>query len=214
MFLTFRWFPAVLAVLQVVRYLTFVGFAYWKAEHHEKIFDAGQFIRQDLARPFFQPYEFCGAWVTYSAFDSANLGLDFPAYAGATLLHSAITASPSCVDALLTPRGQVFVVVFVPFLWYLVGLGIRRIAQRRWCHQSQKRIARVFLFPSMISLPFGIATLLFTVLSLLSSDVSVSIRLAGLAFWSLLLAGWAAERLRVWPFARIDPQPSKPAPAP
>lgn len=118
MFLT-RWFPIILAVLQTARHLAFVGYDYWTVAQNEKHFDAGQFIRRDLTRPLFEPHGFCGAWTTYSAGQTVVLGLDLPAYIGATLLHSAMAAKPSCVDALTTPRCQIIVAVCVLPLWFL-----------------------------------------------------------------------------------------------
>jgi hypothetical protein len=89
--LTSRWFPIVLAVVQIIRHVGLFGFGYWSAVQHEKRFDAGEFIRRDFARPLFKPYGFCGAWTHYSFYQSADFGLDLPAYVGAMLLQSGVT---------------------------------------------------------------------------------------------------------------------------
>jgi hypothetical protein len=52
--------------------------------------------------------------------------------------------------------------------------------------------------------PFGLLGLVFGVGSLFVSDIGLSVRLVGLAFWMLYLPTLTAERLRIWPFARTD----------
>src|SRR5258706_600077 len=123
-FVTSCWFPPILALLQAARYLGFIGYDYWIAAQNEKRFDVGEFLRRDLARPLFEPYEFCGGWTHYSPAQSANFGLDLPAYVGATLLHSAVNFRGSCADALMTPRGQIITAPFVLALWFFVGLSV------------------------------------------------------------------------------------------
>ena len=55
----------------------------------------------------------------------------------------------------------------------------------------------------LLTLPFGILFLLFSVTSLFLSDLGLSIRTAGFALWFLYPSALAAERIRVWPFNRL-----------
>jgi hypothetical protein len=206
--LTSRWFPIVLAVVQIVRHIGLLGFGYWSTTQHEKRFDAGQFIRRDLARPLFEPYGFCGAWTQYSALQSADFGFDLPAYASAMLFYSAVTRQPTCIDAFATPRGQIIAAAFVAPVWFCFGLGVRRLAQRRWRRQATGRIARVFLFFCVIPGLLGFVAFLLSIVGLMMSDASVSARMAGTGFWSLCLGAWGAERLRIWPFNGRDRAPA------
>jgi hypothetical protein len=195
--------------MQTVRHLAMIAYTYWVVAQNERRFDVGEFIRKDLARPLFEPYGFCGAWTHYAYGQSAVLGLDLPAYAAATLLHSVITWQTSCVDALTTPRGHILSSAFVLPLWFLVGLSIRRFAQRRWHRRVEGRIMRALVALGLIPLPFGLLGLLFSVVGLFVSDIGLSLRLAGIAFWTLYLAALAAERLRIWPFDRME-SPAQP----
>jgi hypothetical protein len=203
-FVTSRWFPPILAFLQTARYLGLVGYDYWAAAQNLKRFNVGEFLRRDLARPLFEPYGFCGGWTHYASGQSAVLGLDLPAYAGATLLYSATNRQAGCVDALTTPRGQIVTAVFVLPLWYLVGLSIRRLAQRRWRRRITGRLSRTMVSTGLISLPFGLLALLFSIVGVFVSEVGLSVRLAGFAFWALYLATLTAEHLRVWPFGSTN----------
>jgi len=162
-----------------------------------------QSVRRDLERPLFEVYEFCGAWTHYPAGQSIALGLDLPAYLAATLLHSAVNLRATCVDALLTPRGQIVTALFVPPLWLLVGLSIRRLAQRRWRHATAGRFSRALVSLGLMPLPLGIFALLVGALGLFVSDVSLSARLAGFAFWMFYISTLSAERLRLRPFKSI-----------
>jgi hypothetical protein len=203
-FVTSRWFPLILALLQTARHVGLIGYDYWAAAHNDKRFDLGEFLQRDLARPLFEPYGFCGAWAHYSSGQSAVLGLDLPSFIAATLLHSAINWRASCVDALTTPRGQIITAALVPVTWFFIGLSIRRLAQRRWRQRTTGRFFRTVASLGLLLVPLGLLGLLFAVVSLFVSDIGSSLRLAGLAFWMLYLATLIAERLRVWPFARTD----------
>lgn len=136
------------------------------------------------------------------------MGLDLPAYAAGTLLHSVMTWQTSCVDALTTPRGHIVSATFVLPLWFCVGLSIRRFAQRRWHRRVEGRIRRLFVAVGLIPLPFGLLLVLASVLGLFASGIGESVRLAGIAFWTLYVAALAAERLRIWPF-RPDRSPTQ-----
>ncbi len=72
-----------------VPHVGLVGYDYWEAERSQKSFDAMKFVRDDLKRPFFESYEFCGFWSSYSAGQSVEIGLNLPAYLGAELLYAA-----------------------------------------------------------------------------------------------------------------------------
>jgi hypothetical protein len=178
--------------------------AYWVVAQNDSRFDVGTFVLKDLDRPLFEPYEFCGAWVQYSSGLSALLGIDFPAYLAATLLHSAITWRASCVDALITPRGHIISAAFVFALWLLVGLSLRRFAERRWHRPVKGRTTRAVVALGLTLLPVGLLSLLFSVVGLFASDIGTSLSLAGIAFWCLYASALAAERLRIWPFANLD----------
>src|ERR1051326_8637935 len=109
-FVKSRWFPLIFALLQTVRHVGFIGYDYL---HYEERLKVIEFVRRDLARPLFEPSGFCGAWVSYSAGQTADLGLDMPAYAAGVLLHSAVNRSPDCEDTLTRPRGQLIAAEFV-----------------------------------------------------------------------------------------------------
>jgi hypothetical protein len=177
-----------------------IAYTYWAVSQNESRFDVGKFIRRDLARPMFEPYGFCGAWTHFAPGQSAVLGLDLPAYAAATLLHSAMTWQASCIDAITTPRGHILSAAFVFPVWFLVGLSMRRVAQRRWHLRVEGRTKRALIALGLIPLPLGVLALIFSVVGLFVSDVGLSVRLAGIAFWMLYPAALAAERLRIWPF--------------
>ncbi|HEY3440905.1 MAG TPA: hypothetical protein VGK29_09145 [Paludibaculum sp.] len=200
--MTSRWFPPILALLQIVRHLGLIGYDYWSAARNEKHFDALAFLTRDLARPLFEPYGFCGAWTGHPAGQTSVLGLDFPAYIGAILVHSLINGHVACVDAFSTPRGQIIVAVMVAPLWFLVGLSFSRLAQHRWRRQAEGPLARALLSLGLLPLLLGLLSLLATAVSLFMSDIGQSLRLAGIAFWMFYSAALAAERLRRWPFER------------
>jgi hypothetical protein len=203
-FVTSRSFPLILALLQTLRHIGLIGYDYWAAAQNEKRLDLGKFLQRDLAHPLFEPYGFCGAWTHYSSGQSAVLGLDLPAYVGATLLHSAVNWRVSCVDAFTTPRGQIISAALVLPLWFFVGLSIRRLAQRRWRQRTTRRLSRALVSLGLLMLPFSLLGLHFSIVGLFVSDVGSSVRLAGFAFWMLYLATLTAERLRVWPFASTE----------
>lgn len=148
----------------------------------------------------FEAYGFCSAWTHFVSVQSALLGIDLPAYAAATLLHSAVTGRASCLEAITTPRGHILSAAFVLPVWFLVGLGMRRVAQRRWHRRVEGRTKRALIALGLIPLPLGVLALMFSVLGLFVADVGLSFRLAGIAFWTLYPAALAAERLRIWPF--------------
>jgi hypothetical protein len=129
-----------------------VGYSYWSASQSE---DVTKFVHEDLSRPLFEEYPFCGAWNTYDSATSALQGIDLPAYIAGTLLHSAITWQESCIDALMTPRGQLVAAAFVFPLWLLVGFSIRRIVQRRWHRCAEGALPRFLLMCGLIPLLFG-----------------------------------------------------------
>ena len=209
MVLTSHLFPPALAILQTVRHLGLIAYTYWEAARSNSRFDVWEFIQKDFARPWFEPYGFCGAYTHYASGQVAVLGLDFPAYLAATLFHSIVTWSASCVDALMTPRGHVMSAVFVLPLWFLTGLSIRRLLQLQWRRRANHFIGRAFLTLGLLLIPFGVLSLVGSVFYLLAVDIWQAIRFVGLAFWFLYFAALATERLRVWPFDRIALQIGK-----
>ena len=56
---TSKWFPPILALVQTMRHVGMIAFAYGDAVHYEKSVDLWAYIRKDLARPLFEPFEFC-----------------------------------------------------------------------------------------------------------------------------------------------------------
>ena len=201
---TSRWFPLALVLSMSVLHVGLLGFDYWAAARNEKDLDISRFLQRDLERPLFEPYGFCGAWTHYSAGQSADLGLNFPAYIGAILLHSAVNFSTTCVDALTTPRGHIVTTVFVPPLWFMVGLSIGRIAGRRWHPALTGRFARAFAWLGLLLLPWGILFLVFGFLGLFVSETSGTGRAFGLAFWMVYTSALSAERLGLWPFRSLS----------
>jgi hypothetical protein len=180
-----------------------IAWGYWLAAQNESRFDTLDFLRKDLARPLFEPYGFCDAWTTYSSVQSAVLGLDLPAYAVGSILHSAMTRGTSCVDALTTPRGHIISAAFVFPLWFFVGLVIRRLSQRRWRRKVEGKTRGALIAVGLFLLLIGISFLVLSGASLFVSGIGLSTRAAGLALWFLLASSLAAERLRVWPFDRL-----------
>ena len=162
-----------------------IAYSYRLIAQNERRFDVAEYLSKDLARPLFEPYGFCGGWAHYTFGQSAVLGLDLPAYTAGTILHSAMTGGASCVDALTTPRGHILSTAFVLPLWLLVGLSIRRFGQRRWRNRVEGRIKGALTALWLLTLPFGILFLLFSVTSLLLSDLGLSIRTAGFGLWFL-----------------------------
>jgi hypothetical protein len=198
-----RWFAPVLAFVQTALYFAVVAHAYWAASHNEKSFDIQHFISRDLARPLFEPYEFCGAWTHYTGGQALLLSWDFPAYVAAALAYSVGARQTTCMDALMTPRGQLFTAPFVAALWFLVGLTVRRLAQHRWRQATRGRIARIILFLGLTPLPFGALVLTTAAVLFLFFHVEMAARFAGFGFWFLFLPTFSAERLRLWPFKPI-----------
>lgn len=200
MFVTSRWFPITLALLQTVRHVGFIGYDYL---HYEERFKVIDFVKRDLARPLFEPSGFCGAWVSYSSGQAADLGLDMPAYAAGVLLHSAINRSPACDATLTTPRGQIIAAAFVLPVWLLAGLSIRRLAQRRWRRRASRGWRLPWLFGLLVA-PLGFLMFAFGLVGTFVSGFGSALRAFGLAFWLLGFGGLTAERLRVWPFAGVE----------
>jgi hypothetical protein len=199
--LTSRWFSGILAVLQTARYIAFVGYDYWAAERSLKHFDAGQYIRRDLARPLFEPSGFCGGWTHFGFGQTAVFGLDLPAYMLATLLHSLVNWQSACVETLATARGQILVAVFVPLVWFLAGLSIRRIAQHRWRPRATGSLSRIVFSIGLIPLLIGLLAILLSIAGIFVSEPSMVVRMVGTAFWMIWLGVLSAERLQTWPFA-------------
>lgn len=206
MFLTARWFPLALALLNLERYAGFIGFDYWTVAQNEKGFQIREYVVKDLRRPFFEPFGFCGAWISYTSGQSAAVALDLPAHIAAGLLHSAVNRQVSCEESLTTPRGQILAASLAPIPWFVVGLSVRRLAQRRWRDPIRERVAGVLAPLAAIPLALGSLLLLGSMAGLFVSGGWLSIRLAGLAFWLIYPAMLYAERVRRWPFGGIGIQ--------
>lgn len=200
MFATSRWFPMTLALFQTARHVGFLGYDYWRYEERFRVLD---FVKRDLARPLFEPSGFCGAWISsYASGQTADFGLDMPAYAAGILLHSVVNWSPACDVTLTTPRRQLIAAAFVMPVWFFAGLGIRRLSQRRW-RPCARRIWQLPLwFGFLITALLGSLMLAVSLGSLLVSGLGHSLRAVGLAFWLFTIATLCAERLRIRPFDR------------
>ncbi len=199
--MTRHWFPHVLALLQAMLHLCLVSSTYWTATLRDENFDAMRFLRADLERPLFEPYGFCGAWSHLSAGQAAALGLDFPAYLAASLLHRAIVQQASCVEAVMTPRGHILVTALALPVWFWVGLSLQRLARRRWPSRVQERA----IVPiGSIPLPLAVLGLISSYSAFLLLEWGLALQLAGMAGWGLFMATLAAEKLRVWPFTQSD----------
>lgn len=193
------------ALMQTLRHAGMLAYSYWSVSQYEKNFNAWEFIRRDLARPLLEPFGFCGAWTHYGFTQSAVLGLDLPIYAIATILHSAMTAQASCVDALTTPRGHIVTAALALPVWFLAGLGLRRLGLRQWRRPASSKALRALFYLLLPSGVLGGLLLALAATAPLVSDLGLSVRLLGLESWFVWLGLLSAERLRVWPFAHLLP---------
>lgn len=201
MFFSSRYFPLLFALLQTTRHVGSIGYDYWVAAQNERALHVIDFVKADLARPLFELDAWCGAWTHYSSGQTAAFGVDLPAYMAATMLLSTINWSEQCLDALTMPRGQILVAALVTPLWFLVGLSIQRLAQRRWRQMAAGRFARAALSLGLLPASLSLFFLLSGVLALFVSGIALSLRLIGIGLWMVYPAIFAAERLRAWPFA-------------
>lgn len=201
--LTSRWFVPAFALAQTLRHIGILVFGYWMAARSDPTFDTWEYVRRDLARPFWEPYGFCGAWTHYDAAHSAILGLDFPVYVIATTLHSVVTAQQSCVDALMIPRGHVMTAALSIPLWTLAGLGVRRLAQKSWRRPVRSTPLRTLLYLPLSVWALGSLFLFLGATASIASNPGLSLRLLGQGFWLVWAGLLCAERLRVWPFDKL-----------
>jgi hypothetical protein len=154
--LTAAWFPAAFALLQTVRYSAFLAHGCWGQNR----LDALAYIRKDLALPLFTEYDFCDAWAIQTAGQRAVFGLDLPAYLAVQLLYAAITGATTCLDALITPRGQLIVAPFVFLFWLLPAITLRRLAQRRRHCPWRTLLLRAVAFHGILLFPLGVLSAL------------------------------------------------------
>lgn len=180
-----------------------LGYGYWLVQQNAPGFDVLDFIRRDWARPLFEPFGFCGEWARYASLQTAVLGLDFPVYAAATVLHGIISAQPSCVDALTTPRGHLITTSLALPVWLLIGFSIRRMVQQRWRHLATTSWLRCLLALAILPAAFCLFLLALSLIALAVSGTGDAIRLLGLGAWFTYAGALAAERLRVWPFHKL-----------
>jgi hypothetical protein len=200
-----QWFPAMLALAQTALYLGLIAYGYWTDQHELRHFDALAFIKEDLERPFFERYEFCGDWIRFSNTQSVLAGLELPVYFLGGLLYEVMTWGQTCPEMLIVPRGQVILATLVSPVWFLVGLSIRRLGQHRWRPRAQRPWTRAMLIFTLLPTLFGIPAVLIGTLGLVISNESARLLFAG--FWMLYAAALAAERLRIWPFAKLPVTP-------
>ena len=206
MFITSRWLSPGLALSVTVLHIGLLASDYLAIAANEMNFDIAEYVRRDLDRPFFEPSGFCGAYTHYSGAQSAAVAINFPAYLGAMLLHYAVNRSETCIDSLMPPRGQILTAGFVPPLWFIVGLTMRRFGQRRWRRVAIGRFTKAVISLGLLPLPLGILFLLFGFLGLLFEH-SLFGQALGFAFWMLFIPTLSAERLRLWPFNSLQASP-------
>jgi hypothetical protein len=205
-----HWFAPVFALVQTLRHIGMLAYVYWSASQFEKNFNAWEFIRRDLARPLFEPFGFCDAWTHFGFAQSALFGLDLPIYAIATIVQSAMTAQACCVEALTTPRGRIVTATLALPVWFLAGLGLRRLGLRQWRRPASSKALRSLLYLILPSGVLGGLLLALAATTPLVSNLGTSVRLIGLGLWFVWLGMLSAERLRVWPFAKLLlPEPSR-----
>jgi hypothetical protein len=70
-----KWFPLVFALVQVLRHVGTLASDYWIAARGEPTFVVMEFVRRDLARPFFEPSGFCGGYSHNTFGQSTIIGL-------------------------------------------------------------------------------------------------------------------------------------------
>ena len=186
-----------------MRHVGMLAYGYLSASRNERNFDAWAFVHRDLARPLFEPFSFCDGWIHYGFGQSAVLGLDLPMYSIATILYSAMTAQASCVGALTTPRGHLITAGLAMPIWFLAGLGLHRLALRKWRPPASSNVLRYILYLVLLLGLLGGLLLVLAVTAPLVSDLGLSVRMLGVGLWLLWLGILAAERLRVWPFAKL-----------
>lgn len=195
--------------MQTIRYAAMTAYGYWAVAQSEGEGVVKDLILRDLARPLFEPYGFCGGWTHCGPVGDARIAFDAPAFFAATIVQSVATGEVTCVDAVMTVRGQILTALFVPLLWLLVGFSMRRLGQRRWRPETtgsfRRLLLTVLLLPGLVTLPFVILGV-----PLLFASPWLSLRLWGHAFWMIYPTLLCAERLRVWPFQR--PQNTSRAP--
>jgi hypothetical protein len=197
--LILRWFPLMLALFQATRHAGLIAYDYWRAARPETRFDVRAYVREDLSRPLLEPSGWCDAWVHHSMGQNIDLGWDLPAYMAASVLHGVLSRHTPCVDTFTRPRGQVIVAPFVPLLWFLAGLSLRRLARRQW-RRAKGKLGHTVAWIGLFALPFGIVALLLGIVGLLTIDASTTLRLVGLGWWMTFVGALSAERLSVWPF--------------
>ena len=199
--ITSHWFPPALALLQTLLFLGLIASDYVR-EHGRKGFDAPDYIRKDLARPFFEPEDLCPDLVGFSAASEIGMALNPPAYLISGAVQSIVNWGRCPPD--LRPRGQILTAAFVAPCWLLVGRNVRRFARRRWRRQAEGELVRSFLaFGLVLLFLLGLVQLLLSALAFFHTEW-IGIRLLGLAVWPFYITMLVAEPLRFWPFTRID----------
>ncbi len=166
------WFAPMFALAQTLRHVSMLAHGYWIANQSAKNFDAWEFIRRDLSRPLFEPFDFCGAWTHHDFGQAAVISLDLPVYLIVTILHSALTGQASCVDALTTPRGHVVTATLAFPIWFLAGLGLRRFGLEAWRSPARSAVLRRAL---SFLLPFGALGCLLLVLGAVAAPVAAPV---------------------------------------
>lgn len=151
-----RWYPIVLAGLASAVHFALVGVEYWAA--FQKLPEA---VRRELQVPLFEASGFCGMWTHYSPRVELASSLNGPAFVVATLVHSAVTGTWTCVDAVMHPRGQMFVYAIGLLVWNGVG----------WVDPQRWRL-RVALFVLVVG-----------VVGLAVRAITILLRLVTLGFW-------------------------------
>lgn len=170
------WFPYLFALLQTLRHLVVVIAGYWA--HH-----LIPWARADLAQPLFAPYALCADTArVFGGELSLTYGVDLPAYQAASLLHFLMTGQVSCSAEILAVRCHVIAACLVAPIWFLVGVGMRRMANRR---------IAASLLCCVLLVSFGPL-----VLRVAGFSPGIAMRIGGAAVWLLLVGALVVGRLR------------------
>lgn len=195
--------------------------AYLVVAQDEQPVDMARLIQRDLNRPWLELSASCCQWVQFSDIPLVDMGINFPAYIGVSLLHSLANADLARVDYVNTPRGHILTMLFVPPMWLLTGRSIQRLHLhlRRRRRVVSGRLIRAVISLAFLLVPFAILCLALGTAGLFLSQPYTSFRTICLGIWQSYLVALAAERLGLWPFRQtptvhpVDPaRPLSPTP--
>jgi hypothetical protein len=196
--LTSRWFPPILAAVQTLVHVSLIAY-----EYRPLIVDGERFdcMYEDLSNDLA-----CGTYRPYSVGHSADLGLNLPAYLALSLLYFHANLEFVDIDAVTIPRGQRMIATLVPLVWFFLGCSVRRVARRRWRRADHGRWQRASLWVALLPALYGLLAIPMGAGGLFLGRWG-SFQVICFGLWATYAAALAAERLRVWPFAKIEATP-------